>query len=200
MMETLRDIELTARERAWLGQVVGIDEELHLLLRPRTESHPGQFTREWVMGCVWLLICLGLTMGFMQEDARAGILMLPAWAVGIGTLCWPYMWRVRRQRTLYVITARRVLILEPVVVFFSRTRSFPLREDMVQEVGVLPGGYGNIVFSYAWSEMNGSREERVARQVGFIDIPQVKKVQAVLESAIETSLHTVKNEYGARKS
>lgn len=188
MMETFQDIELTSRERAWLAQAVGVDEELRLLLHPRSEPQPGQFLWERVMGCVWLLICMGLTVGFMQDDARAGLLMLPAWAVGIGTLCWPRLWRLRRQRTLYAITARRVLLLEPVVVFFSRTRAFPLHADMVQEVGVLPGGYGNIVFSYAYSEMNGAREERVAKQVGFMDIPQVKRVQAVLETAIETSL------------
>ena len=48
----------------------------------------------------------------------------------------------------------------------------------------MPGGYGNLVFDYVWDEWNGASEERVAKQVGFIDIPQVKRVQAVLESAI----------------
>ena len=184
MMEIGRDIELSERERSWLEQRVGADEELLLLVRPRTEPQPGQFAWERGMSCVWLFVCLGITISLMQGDARAGILMLPAWLVGIGTLCWPSIWRLRRKRTLYVITEHRVLLLEPVLVFFSRTRMYPLRADMVQEVGVLPGGYGHIVFAYAWDEMNGAREERVAKQVGFIDIPQVKRVQAVLEAAI----------------
>ena len=190
MRAEVNDIELTEQERAWLAQAVAPDEVVRLLLRPRTEPQPGQFTWERIFGGVWLMLCLGLTIHLVGSgDPRAGLLSLPAWLSGIGTLCWPRLWRLLRQRTLYVLTARRVVLREPVAVFFSRTRVFPLHADMVQEVGVLPGGYGNIVLGYAWDERNGAREERVARQVGLIDIPRVKYVQSVLEQAIEEAGH-----------
>lgn len=186
MRAKVNDIELTERERGWLAQAVAPDEVVHLLLRPRTEPQPGQFTWERIFGSVWLLLCLGMTVGLMEgPDPRAGLLSLPVWLAGIGTLCWPRLWRLLRQRTLYVLTARRVVLREPVAVFFSRTRVFKLHAEMIQEVGVLPGGYGNIVLGYAWDERNGAREERVARQVGLMDIPRVKYVQSVLELAIE---------------
>ena len=183
-MNNIGTADANAREREWLCGILGVDEELRLLVRPRAAAEPGQFTWERVMGAIWLVICLGFTVGLMEEDARAGLLMLPAWLVGLGTLCWPWLWRLKRQRTLYAITTSRVLSREPRLLFGIRTRSFPLCENMIQEVGVLPGGYGNIVLGYDWAEYNGAREERVAKQLGLIDIPQVKRVQAVLEEAI----------------
>ena len=66
----------------------------------------------------------------------------------------------------------------------EQLRSFPLQSGMVQEVACKPGGYGNLVFAYTRDERNGAREERVARQVGFIDIPQVRHVQTILRETI----------------
>ncbi len=183
-MGNIGTADVNAREREWLDSTLGVDEELRLLVRPRSEAEPGQFTWERVMGGIWLVVCLGITLGLMEDDARAGLLMLPAWLVGLGTLCRPCLWRFKRQRMLYAITARRVLCRQPRLLCFHRTYSFPLCENMIQEVGVLPGGYGNIVLGYDWAEYNGAREERVAKQLGLIDIPQVKRVQAVLEEAI----------------
>ena len=55
MREIGRDIELSERERCWLAQRVGVDEELLLLVRPRMEPLPGQFAWERGMSCIWLL-------------------------------------------------------------------------------------------------------------------------------------------------
>lgn len=183
-MNNIGTADANAREREWLCGILGVDEELRLLVRPRAAAEPGQFTWERVMGGIWLVICLGFTVGLMEDDARAGLLLLPAWLVGILMLCRPLLRRWFRRRTLYVITDRRVLLREPGRFSVSRTAAYPLHAGMVLEVGVKPGGYGNLVFDYARDEMNGAREERVAKQVGFIDVPQVKRVQAVLESAI----------------
>ncbi|MDO5471461.1 MAG: hypothetical protein Q4F38_09200 [Akkermansia sp.] len=183
-MQNIGDTELTASERAWLEQVLGADELLHLVVKPRAEAESGEGLPERMMGGVWLFICLGVTVGVMEDDARAGLLLLPAWLVGILMLCRPLLRRWFRRRTLYVITDHRVLLREPGRFSVSRTAAYPLHAGMVLEVGVKPGGYGNLVFDYARDEMNGAREERVAKQVGFIDVPQVKRVQAVLESAI----------------
>lgn len=180
------DITLSEKEREWLAQQLGADEEVRLMLRPRTELEPGAFTFERVVGCVWLLICLGATVGMMENDARGGLLMLPWWLIGFFAVFRLQLTEWDRRRTLYVISARRVLVREPKWLLFYRTRAYALREGMIQEVGVLPDGYGNIVFDYGRDEYNdGAREERVAKQFGLIDIPQVKYVQAVLEETVK---------------
>ncbi|MDO5473307.1 MAG: hypothetical protein Q4F35_08220 [Akkermansia sp.] len=182
------DVSIGARERERLEQTLGADEELRLLLRPRPEPDPNDGVTERrlerVISWIFLLMCLGITVKMAQVNPLSCILMLPAWAAGALGLCLPRLRRRRRLNTLYVITDRRVLMWEPNRCMITRFRSYPLRGGMVQEVGCKPGGYGNLVFAYAWDEMNGAREERVARQLGFIDIPQVKYVQAVLEKAI----------------
>ncbi len=179
------DIALSESEREWLAQQLGADEEVRLMLRPRTEAEPGDFTFERVVGSLWLLICLGVTVGMMENDARGGLLMLPLYLVGFYTLLSSQIWEWTRRRTLYVISARRVLVREPKWLLFYRTRAYALREGMIQEVGVLPDGYGNIVFDYGRDELNGAREERVAKLLGLIDIPRVKYVQTVLEEIVK---------------
>ena len=179
------DITLSESEREWLAQQLGADEEVRLMLRPRTEAEPGDFTFERVVGSLWLLICLGVTVGMMENDARGGLLMLPLYLVGFYTLLSSQIWEWARRRTLYVISACRVLVREPKWLLFYRTRAYALREGMIQEVGVLPDGYGNIVFDYGREELNGAREERVAKLLGLIDIPRVKYVQAVLEEIVK---------------
>ena len=180
------DITLSESEREWLAQQLGADEVVRLMLRPRTEAEPGDFTFERMVGCVWLLICLGATVGMMENDARGGLLMLPLYLVGFYTLLSSQIWEWVRRRTLYVISARRVLVREPKWLLSYRTRAYELREGMIQEVGVLPDGYGNIVFDYGRDEYNdGAREERVAKLLGLIDIPRVKYVQTVLEEIVK---------------
>lgn len=176
--------ELRSDERMWLDQELSAGEELRLLVRPRSEAERVAFNVEHVLSGIFLLVCLGVTWGIAEDNPQACVLMLPAWLAGIAGVCRPWLWSWRRKRTLYVLTSRRVLLREVSRTFRVRCHSYPLQAGMVQEVGVLPGGYGHIVFDYAWDELNGAREERVARQVGFVDIPQVKRVQALLERAI----------------
>lgn len=176
--------ELRPDERTWLNQALAAGEELRLLVRPRSEPELVAFNIEHVLSGIFLLVCLGITVSMAMENPLSCVLMLPAWLVGTAGVCWPWLWSWRRRRTLYVLTSRRVLLREVSRTFRVRCHSYPLQAGMVQEVGVLPGGYGHIVFDYAWDEMNGAREERVTRQVGFVDIPQVKRVQALLERAI----------------
>lgn len=180
----MEDIELSAGERQRLEDTLGADERLLLAVKPRSDVEDERSTVERIVGTFFLVICLGVTIGLAEENPMACILILPAWISGLLGFFLPNIRRKRRRLTLYAITDRRVLIWEPNRCLVLRLHSIPLRADMIQEVACLPAGYGNLVFAYARDEWNGAREERVAKQVGFIDIPQVKRVQTVLESAI----------------
>lgn len=180
----MEDIELSAGERRRLDDTLGADERLLLAVKPRPDVEDERSAVERIVSVVFLVICLGVTIGLAEENPMACILMLPAWISGLLGFFLPNIRRKRRRLTLYAITDRRVLLWEPNRCMVLRLRSIPLRADMIQEVACLPAGYGNLVFDYSWDEWNGAREERVAKQVGFIDIPQVKRVQTVLESAI----------------
>ena len=180
----MSNTELSAGERRRLEDTLGVDERMLLAVKPRADVEDERSTVERIISVVFLVICLGLTIGMAEAYSMACILTLPAWISGLLGFFLPNIRRKRRRLTLYAITDRRVLLWEPNRCMMSRLRSIPLRADMIQEVACMPGGYGNLVFDYVWDEWNGAREERVAKQVGFIDIPQVKRVQAVLESAI----------------
>jgi hypothetical protein len=180
----MSNTELSAGERRRLDDTLGADERLLLAVKPRADVEDERSTVERIISVVFLVICLGLTIGMAEAYSMACILTLPAWISGLLGFFLPNIRRKRRRLTLYAITDRRVLLWEPNRCMMSRLRSIPLRADMIQEVACMPGGYGNLVFDYVWDEWNGASEERVAKQVGFIDIPQVKRVQSVLESAI----------------
>jgi hypothetical protein len=180
----MSNTELSAGERRRLDDTLGADERLLLAVKPRADVEDERSTVERIISVVFLVICLGLTIGMAEAYSMACILTLPAWISGLLGFFLPNIRRKRRRLTLYAITDRRVLLWEPNRCIMLRLRSIPLRADMIQEVACMPGGYGNLVFDYVWDEWNGASEERVAKQVGFIDIPQVKRVQSVLESAI----------------
>jgi hypothetical protein len=180
----MSNTELSAGERRRLDDTLGADERLLMAVKPRADVEDERSTVERIISVVFLVICLGLTIGMAEAYSMACILTLPAWISGLLGFFLPNIRRKRRRLTLYAITDRRVLLWEPNRCMMSRLRSIPLRADMIQEVACMPGGYGNLVFDYARDEWNGASEERVAKQVGFIDIPQVKRVQSVLESAI----------------
>ena len=180
----MSNTELSAGERRRLEDTLGVDERLLLAVKPRADVEDERSTVERIISVVFLVICLGLTIGMAEAYSMACILTLPAWISGLLGFFLPNIRRKRRRLTLYAITDRRVLLWDPNRCMMLRLRSIPLRADMIQEVACMPAGYGNLVFDYVWDEWNGAREERVAKQVGFIDIPQVKRVQSVLESAI----------------
>ena len=180
----MSNTELSAGERRRLEDTLGVDERMLLAVKPRADVEDERSTVERIISVVFLVICLGLTIGMAEAYSMACILTLPAWISGLLGFFLPNIRRKRRRLTLYAITDRRVLLWEPNRCMMLRLRSIPLRADMIQEVACMPGGYGNLVFDYVWDEWNGASEERVAKQVGFIDIPQVKRVQSVLESAI----------------
>ena len=180
----INDVCLSESERHRLEQELGADEQLRLLLRPRPEPEEEVNMPERWISIIFLLVCLVVTIGMAEENPLSCVLMLPAWLAGLFAFRLPWLRRRCRLRTLYVITDRRVLLWEPKFYLMVRLRSFPLQSGMVQEVACKPGGYGNLVFAYTRDERNGAREERVARQVGFIDIPQVRHVQTILRETI----------------
>ena len=119
-----------------------------------------------------------------QAHPLAPLLTLPFW----GILLWvgSEPWRKCRcaRRTLYLLTNRRAIVLQGLL-FGHRLHVFPIQRDMIDAVAVRGDGSGNIVFvtQNTWTLRNEHIVDDI-RQIGFMDIDNVKAVQKILENQI----------------
>ena len=67
-------------------------------------------------------------------------------------------------------------------------KSYPLEPNRIKEYEVFSGGVGNIVFDYDYSATNdhcGSDPEDNRRPLGFLDLPQCKRVVTLIRKQIK---------------
>lgn len=160
-------------------------ERVLLVAKPRVEMDVVDAWFRRISGCV----LLGIMVQMLWQAQWAGWLLLPAalpaCLLGGYLLMSPKLHRRSRERTVYLLTDRRVLVLEAKVPFGERTVAYPLNPDPVREVRRSSDGYGDIVFTYEQRWQLGRRIHRGPSPVGFIDVPEVDKVAQMIARQVE---------------
>lgn len=175
---------LSEQEAARCSAVLQEGERVLLLTRPRAQMNPLEAAFRVLSGLV-LVALLGYMLWQMEQVWwLVLVLPLPFWALAGVLLVSPRLHRRRRERTLYLLTDRRVVVLEPGLLSRERVVAYPLRPDPVREVRRHDGGYGDIVFTYEQRWLLGPRIHRGPSPVGFIDVPEVDKVAALVAEQV----------------
>ena len=178
---SLLDWGLSARELSHARQVLRDDEPVVLVLRP-LEAPAGRL--RWMTLAFLCLIALVLVLlqlvGEHPLSFLAGVLLCMP-----GCCILANRWRKLycRRRTFYMLTRQRALVMEGTLRGY-RPCTYLLHGDMVEAVAVRGDGSGNIVFGERKGWYINRRVIDEVQQLGFMDIPQVKYVQQVLEQTI----------------
>lgn len=159
-------------------------EQVVLVVKPLVTLPP--ITRYLLMGMGLLLAVWLLKDWESMDDKWLLVAVVPL------LLCAPWLYRWYRERTLYLLTNRRVVMMEPGLLFMSRHSSYPLHTGLVKEVVPGADGSGDIVFAYEprWRfSHNQIRREIVP--VGFMAVPQVERVEQMIAQQVATFVPTV---------
>lgn len=160
-------------------------ERVLLVAKPRAEMDVVDVWFRRISGG----IVLGIMVNVLCQVQWAGWLLLPfllpLCLLGLYVMLSPRLHRRCRERTVYLLTDRRVLVLEAKVPFGERTVAFSLRPDPVREVRRSGNGYGDIVFTYEQRWQLGPRIHRGPSPVGFIDVPEVDRVAQMIARQVE---------------
>ena len=180
---SLLDWGLSDRELTHARKTLQDDEPVVLVLRPQ-EAPAGELRwMTFVFLCLFVLVLVLLQLeGEHPLSFLAGVLLCMP-----GCCIMANRWRKLycRRRTFYMLTRQRALVMEATLRGYKPC-SYPLHEGMVETVAVRGDGSGNIVFGErkGWY-IDDSRVIDEVHQLGFMDIPQVKYVQRVLEQTIK---------------
>lgn len=170
---------LPPRDAARAAAALQAGEELLLVVKPRTA--PGADLYFQMVPGALLVAVLLCGMRTMQELEWVPIvIMLPFLLIGIAALSSPWRYRWRMQRTLYLLTNHRAIVLEPRR-FRMRVRAFALHPDLVKQVVGEPAGHGDIIFARErrW-QFGGRRIYYGLSPVGFLAVPQVQRVAQMI--------------------
>ena len=174
---------LNSRDAARAAAALQPGEQVVLVVKPLVTLPP--LTRYLLMG-MGLLLALWLLNDW--ESVEEGWLLV---AVVPLLLCAPWLYRRYRERTLYLLTNRRVVMLEPGLLFMSRTSSYPLHSGLVKEVVPGADGSGDIVFAYEprWRYSHNQFRREVV-PVGFMGVPQVERVVQMITQQVAAVVPT----------
>ena len=177
------DWGLNSQDVARVRHLVTAEEELLLVVKPRTAPRSDLYF-QMVPGALLVAVLL-CRMGMLQELEWVPIvIMLPFLLIGIAALSSPWRYRWRMQRTLYLLTNRRAIVLEPRWCRM-RVRDFALQPDMVKQVVSEPQGHGDIIFTKErrW-QFGGRRIYYGWSPVGFLAVPKVQRVAQMIAETI----------------
>lgn len=181
------DWGLKSQDAARVRHLVTAEEELQLVVKPRTAPRADLYF-QMVPGALLVAVLL-CRMGTLQELEWVPIvIMMPFLLIGIVALSSPWRYRWRMQRTHYLLTNRRAIVLEPRWCRM-RVRDFALLPDMVKQVVSEPQGHGDIIFTKErrW-QFGGRRIYYGWSPVGFLAVPQVQRVAQMIAELTASSL------------
>ena len=182
---------LDSRDTRRAAAALQADETVELVVKPRAKMDSIMvFLR---VGGGLLLVAWLLFEGGTDDWSLLGTL----WVLAVVLLISPWWHRRRMERTLYLLTNRRALVLEPGLLWGERTGSYPLYPNPVQKVERYQDGYGDIVLGYEmrWSPghifyrtkdggLTGDFFRRRRVSVGFMNVPQVDEVYQLLSAQV----------------
>ena len=186
---------LDSRDTSRAAAALQAGEEVSLVVKPRAKMDPIMvFLR---VGGGLLLVAWLLFEGGKGDWSLLGSL----WLLAVVLLISPWWHRRRMERTLYLLTSRRALVLEPGLLWGERTGSYPLYPNPVQKVERYQDGYGDIVLGYEmrWSPghifyrtkdggLTGDFFRRRRVSVGFMNVPQVDEVYQRLSAQVAAAV------------
>lgn len=183
MSEYAEEWGLSAQEAARVSSLVAPDEELLLVAKPRVAPPLVSTVVQMLPG---LLVTAGACCAVWWAGAEWWPLALflgPVWAIAVASLSAPLWYRWRMERTLYLLTNRRVVVVEP---RWSGVRvlDLPLYPNPVREVVRGKDGCGDIVFTWA-RRWHPAYLREVTCPVGFIAVPQVERVARLIAAQVE---------------
>ncbi len=186
---------LDSRDTSRAAAALQAGEEVSLVVKPRAKMDPIMvFLR---VGGGLLLVAWLLFEGGKGDWS----LLVSLWLLAVVLLISPWWHRRRMERTLYLLTSRRALVLEPGLLWGERTGSYPLYPNPVQKVERYQDGYGDIVLGYEmrWSPghifyrtkdggLTGDFFRRRRVSVGFMNVPQVDEVYQRLSAQVAAAV------------
>lgn len=176
--------KLSEQEAARCSAALLPGERVLLVTRPRPTMHPLDAAFRVLSGLVLVAGLVYMLWRVAQVWWLMLVLPLPFWLLAGFLLVSPRFHRWRRERTLYLLTDRRVVVLEPDLLGRERVVAYPLRPDPVREILRRDDGYGDIVFTYEQRWQIGVRIHRGPMPVGFIDVPEVDTVAALVAEQV----------------
>ena len=164
---------LTQRERRIIDRTLGMDEQLVLVTRPDPTILKAERLIHFGMAALVFIV------------SEAELFVLPF----VVLLCViPWFRKCYKRRTLYLVTDHRCIILTPRLLPGMNCKSYPLEPKLIKEYEIFSGGIGNIVFDYdccATHDTCGSAPEDDRHPLGFLDLPQCKRVVTLIRKQIK---------------
>lgn len=181
---SILDWGLSEEDISAARKVLQEDEQLVLAIKPRAGVDGRSDWLRWIVVVLASIILVGLMLQQARAHPLAPLLTLPFWGILLWVASKPWRKYRCRRRTLYLLTNRRAIVLQGRL-FGHRHHIFPLHRDMIDAVAVRGDGSGNIVFvtQNTWTLRNEHIVDDI-RQIGFMDIDNVKVVQKILENQI----------------
>lgn len=173
------DWEMNSQDVARVRHLVTAEEELLLVVKPRTAPRADLYF-QMVPGALLVAVLVGVMWTLPELEWVPIIIGMPFLLIGLTALSSPWRYRWRMQRTLYLLTNHRAIVLEPRR-FRMRVRTFALHPDLVKQVVTEPAGHGDIIFARERRWQFGARSIYYGLSpVGFLAVPQVQRVAQMI--------------------
>ncbi len=204
--------DVTPAERAELDAALRMGEMVRWATRPlvkRGVKEVADYVLMEAFAIIWL--SFPLSAGFRMLTASGGgynetlgeflsallavCILLLFIAIGLFIALTPWRRRRRRQRTLYVLTKHRALVLTPG--YFSwKVYAFPLWEHVLRSSIVRPRGGGDLIFTDQLP--HGPSYDAYAH--GFTYLPNLQEARRELNEAVNDLLDAAEQHLGNRPS
>lgn len=170
-----------------IDRILKAGETVELVVYPQWRW----LTQANIMSVLVAVLLLGVvgkvTHALLQSNMQADhisllVALLPFWGAGIGLAISPFWRRKRVMRTLYVVTNRRAIVVQPSPFLLKpELRSWPLNEGLIKSVYADIEGTGDIIFDYRKVHTkHGFRDE----PEGFLRVPELDRVHKLLQEQI----------------
>ena len=181
---SLLDWNLSPNDNARVQSVLQDDERVVLVTRPRPQMDIVEAVGRVFSG----VVLLGILAYALYQMPQVWWLVLAFVSPLILYAAWlissPARYRQQKERTLYLLTDKRVLVLEPKGIFGGRVVAYPLQPDPVKAVQHGDDGYGDIIIAYEqhWEIFPKMRHRTTP--VGFIEVPEVVQVEQLIAAQV----------------
>lgn len=187
-MVNLSEIELNRDAREWVENVLQEGEMLLWAGKPMATLKEGKSVAYILGGLVEFLLITALVVFLCNgrdQDAQLHLFMalwVPGLAVGLLLAGVPFLWRRRDRQTVYLLTDRRAVVLQPSLLLSKKQqKDYMLHAGLIKDVVIRKDGSGDMVMDY--KEIRGKYGvHRIAQ--GFLKVPQVQQLADKVKEAV----------------
>lgn len=181
---SLLDWNLSPKDNARVQSVLRNDERVVLVTHPRPQMDIVEAGGRVLSGAVLLVMLACALCQMPQVWLFVLAFVSPLIIFALWLISAPFRYRRRKERTLYLLTDKRVLVLMPKGISGERVLAYPLQPNPVKSVQLGDDGYGDIIFAYEqhWEFFPKMRHRTTP--VGFIEVPEVGQVQQLIAAQV----------------